>query len=64
MPVSDGKGGILPPIDPAEEIKKHVQSVAERHAARHKARASVIEPLVRRKGVVQDVGVADAPTAT
>jgi hypothetical protein len=50
MPVSDGKGGILPPIDPADEIKKHVQSVAERHAARTTSKMSLIAPLVRSRG--------------
>lgn len=49
MQMSDGKGGVLPPIDPAAEVRKHVQNVAERHAARHLARASALDPLVRSK---------------
>src|SRR5262249_25642748 len=47
MPTSDGKGGILPPVDPVIEVQKHVQAVAERHAARHKAGVLNLEPLMK-----------------
>jgi hypothetical protein len=49
MPASDGSGGILPPIDPATEVAQHVQNVAERHAARHKARVSGLDSLMKPK---------------
>lgn len=60
MPLSDGKGGIQPPVDPVEEVRKHVQSVAERHAARHKAKLAILDPLVRRKKV-PTTAITDPP---
>lgn len=47
MPTSDGKGGVLPPVDPAAEVQQHVQNVAERHAARHKAKAQNLDSLMK-----------------
>jgi hypothetical protein len=46
MPISDGSGGVLPPIVPQAEVQQHVQNVAERHAARSKAKASGLDLLM------------------
>jgi hypothetical protein len=59
MPVSDGNGGILPPIDPQAEVEKHVQDVAQRHATRHKAKDAKLTPLMRPKKPVPSPQVAD-----
>lgn len=49
MPISDGYGGVLPPVMPESEVQKHVQNVAERHAARSKAKASGLNGLMMPK---------------
>ena len=46
MPTSDGTS-IQPPVAPDAEVKKHVQNVAERHAARHVAKAANLVALMR-----------------
>ncbi|HWF03161.1 MAG TPA: hypothetical protein VHA06_05710, partial [Candidatus Angelobacter sp.] len=53
MPTSDGNGGLLPPIDPASEVAAHVKRVAEGHAARHKARVSGLDGLMRPKATAE-----------
>jgi hypothetical protein len=53
MPTSDGNG-LVPPIDPVAEVKWHVQQVAERHAARHKAKAFNLDGLMKPKGGTSD----------
>jgi hypothetical protein len=63
MPTSDGKGGLLPPIDPAAEVAKHVQNVAERHAARHKAKAFNLEALMKPRGGANQLTSAIPPQA-
>jgi hypothetical protein len=47
--MSDGNGGLLPPIDPAAEVAAHVKRVSEGHAARHKARMSGLDGLMKPK---------------
>ncbi|HZU30898.1 MAG TPA: hypothetical protein VFB79_07265 [Candidatus Angelobacter sp.] len=63
MSLSDGSGGTLPPIDPKAELMKHVQAVAERHAARHKARSSGLDQLVKTSAVA-DGSEGENPAVT
>jgi hypothetical protein len=49
MLVSDGQGGILPPIDPSVEVAQHVQNIAARHVARCKAKAAGLDSLMKTK---------------
>lgn len=63
MPVSDGVN-VVAAIDPVQEVQKHVQAVAERHAARHKAKVSKLDALMKPKPAPIAPDPPSAPTQT
>jgi hypothetical protein len=63
MPVSDGVGGILPAVVAEDEVRKHVQNVAERHASRSKTKATDLDGLMKPKGGANQLTSAIPPQA-